>query len=265
MHDCLQAIARQTVMPLEVIVVDNNSTDATAAIAARWPFVRLLRESQQGVVHARNRGFAAARGDIIARIDADTIITADWVATLQSLFAENNLDVVTGLITYREIALARTVGRLDLFWRRRMARLLGDEVAVQGANMALRREVWQTIANQTCHQAGMHEDFDIAIHANQAGYRVRFVEKLRASVCYRQADYDFKAFAEYALISPRTYLQHGLHSGRFMYQVVAFVVVLYPIISALNRGYDLRLGRFSLLKYLSSTTPPRVNPATYVD
>src|SRR4051812_42172740 len=83
---CLQAIARQTVRPLEVIVVDNNSTDGTAAIAKRFPFVRLLTEKKQGVVHARNTGFKATRGGIIGRIDADTILPPTWVAQVQTIF-----------------------------------------------------------------------------------------------------------------------------------------------------------------------------------
>src|SRR5688500_17107775 len=75
---CLSAIAAQTTQPFEVIVVDNNSTDTTAEIAASYPFVRLVYESRQGVVHARNTGFNLAQGDIIARIDADTVIESGW-------------------------------------------------------------------------------------------------------------------------------------------------------------------------------------------
>src|SRR5689334_13492261 len=80
--DCLQAIAQQTVAPFEVLVIDNNSNDGTAAVAANFPFVKVLRERRQGVVYARDRGCNAAKGDIIARIDADTIISEDWVETL---------------------------------------------------------------------------------------------------------------------------------------------------------------------------------------
>ncbi|HYH36312.1 MAG TPA: glycosyltransferase family A protein, partial [Candidatus Saccharimonadales bacterium] len=65
---CLEAIAGQTVVPHEVIVVDNNSTDDTRLVASRFDFVEILHEPRQGVVHARNRGFNAARGEIIARI-----------------------------------------------------------------------------------------------------------------------------------------------------------------------------------------------------
>lgn len=263
--DCLRAIAQQRHRPFEVIVVDNNSTDSTAVIAASFDFVKLLHEPRQGVVYARDAGFNAATGGIIARIDADTLLASDWTTALARLFEDKSLDAVSGTVTYRDITASKLVDGIDLFWRRRMARLLGPQVALQGANMALRRPVWQKIRTEVCHERGQHEDFDIAIHATWNGFTVRFDERLTASVCYRQADYSLRSFSEYALISPRTYLSHGLRGGRHMYQVVIFVIALYPIISAMSRGYDAQLGRFSWSKLFMPALPPRVNPATYVD
>ncbi|MDB5169802.1 MAG: putative glycosyltransferase [Candidatus Saccharibacteria bacterium] len=262
---CLQAIARQTVQPYEVLVIDNNSTDGTAAIAGSFPFVRLLREPRQGVVYARDRGFNAARGDIIARIDGDSIISNDWIATLIDLFADPQIDLVTGSVSVREIGAAKLASRVDLFWRRYLHRRLGTLVGLQGANMALRRQVWQAIKREVCHESGLHEDFDIGLHANRHGYAARFAEELRVSVCHRQCGTGFWRFADYALTGPRTYLYHGVSKGRVMYQVVAFVLLVYPIICMLTRGYDERLSRFSLAQLFSASLPPRVNPATFID
>jgi glycosyltransferase involved in cell wall biosynthesis len=264
-RDCLQAIARQRVKPFEVIVVDNNSTDGTAVIAAAFPFVQLLHEPRQGVVYARDRGFDAARGDVIARIDADTLVDPGWVATLQRLFANPACDLVTGSVRVREIGAARLASRVDLFWRRYLARCLKGRVGLQGANMALRKAVWQTIRHEVCHRQGLHEDFDIGLHAFKHGYRAIFAEMLEVSVCHRQLDNGFRRFADYALTSPRTYLSHGFREGWIMYRVVAFVFAAYPIIYVLSHGYDSRLGRFSLTKLFTPTLAPRVNPATFVD
>jgi glycosyltransferase involved in cell wall biosynthesis len=264
-HDCLQAIADQSVAPFEVIVVDNNSTDGTGAIARAFPFVTVLHETHQGVVYARDRGFNAARGEIIARIDADTIIAENWVDTLITLFADNSLDLVTGSVSVREIGAAQLASRVDLFWRRYLHRRLKTRVGLQGANMALRRRVWQTVRAQVCHERGLHEDFDLGLHAYEHGYAARFAEELRVSVCHRQCDTGFKRFAEYALTSPRTYLRHGFTEGRIMYRVVAFVLLVYPIIFLLSRGYDEQLGRFSLAQLFAADLPPRVNPATFID
>ena len=83
---CLDAIARQTVMPDEVIVVDNNSTDKTAEIAREYPFVKVLKEKRQGIVYARNRGFNAANSQFIGRIDSDTRLPRDWVGRVKCFY-----------------------------------------------------------------------------------------------------------------------------------------------------------------------------------
>src|SRR5487761_1699776 len=82
---CLDAISNLEVMPYEVIVVDNNSTDNTVAIANLYDFVTVAHESRQGVVHARTKGFNLAKGDIIARIDADSVLPYDWTINVDDV------------------------------------------------------------------------------------------------------------------------------------------------------------------------------------
>lgn len=262
---CLEAIAVQSVPAHEVIVVDNNSSDRSVQVAKSYSFVRVIKEKKQGVVYARDTGFNAATGEIIGRIDADTVISPDWVEQVLTVFSNPLVGAATGRVQYQSVAAQKFVNRVDLFWRRRMARLLGREVALQGANMAIRREAWQNIRKAVCHQSGMHEDFDLAIHTNQAGYRVEFDERLVAGVHFRQASYKFKSFSHYALISPRTYRQHGLKSSRHMYEVVVFVIVFYWPIKWLYRGYSPVSHKFSISLALSPTSITRVNPATFVD
>jgi glycosyltransferase involved in cell wall biosynthesis len=263
--DCLRAIAVQTVQPYEVIVVDNNSTDGTVAIARRFPFVRLVHEYRQGVVHARTHGFDAARGDIIGRIDADTIIPADWVERVQSLFADPGLDAVSGRIHYRDVAFGRMVSRIDLAFRRYLADRLGREVALQGSNMALRRTTWRRVRADLCARAGQHEDFDLAVHINQLDGAVRFDESLEASIGFRQCGSGWRGFLQYAVICPDTYRQHGLASRRYMWRVLFVVVGLYPVLWLLYKGYDTGRQRFSWVALLRGRLTARVNPATFVE
>jgi glycosyltransferase involved in cell wall biosynthesis len=70
----------------EIIVVDNNSTDNTAAVAARYG-VRVVNEAQQGVCAARQRGVDCARGEIIISTDADTTQPSDWLRSIDARFA----------------------------------------------------------------------------------------------------------------------------------------------------------------------------------
>ena len=76
--DCLTRLAAQFDQITEIVVVDNNSTDGGRAVIDAWcsadPRVRVIDEARQGLVYARNAGLDAATGDLIARIDADTVV-----------------------------------------------------------------------------------------------------------------------------------------------------------------------------------------------
>jgi glycosyltransferase involved in cell wall biosynthesis len=73
----LDSISAQDYGPLEILIVDDGSTDSTAEIAARFcaaePRARLLRKANGGVASARNRGIREAKGDYVAPIDADDV------------------------------------------------------------------------------------------------------------------------------------------------------------------------------------------------
>ena len=87
---CLNALVNQIVPVDEILVVDNNSTDRTAEIAEKYREygVRVIRETVQGLIPARNRGFDEATGDILGRIDADTVVEPDWSQRLAEAFAD---------------------------------------------------------------------------------------------------------------------------------------------------------------------------------
>lgn len=262
---CLQAIAAQTVQPLEVIVVDNNSTDGSAAVAERFDFVRVLREPRQGVVHARTRGFNAARGDIIARIDADSLLAPDWVASVRRVFANPAVDAVSGVALYYNVTAARLFNAIDLFFRRRLQRQLTDRMYLWGANMALRRSVWRGVRGRLCQSGGLHEDYDLAIHLQELGGTVRFDERLRARVSSRRIDTGYLDFMRYVLVSPGTYAQHKLRRRFYMYEVVTVCALGYLPARLLHRGYDPLRNRFSMARLFERPSSlARVDPTTNV-
>jgi glycosyltransferase involved in cell wall biosynthesis len=71
LSEAIESVRRQTHARWEVIVVDDGSTDNTAAVAARYAGVRLLRQANRGLSGARNSGMAAARGAYLVFLDAD--------------------------------------------------------------------------------------------------------------------------------------------------------------------------------------------------
>jgi glycosyltransferase involved in cell wall biosynthesis len=263
LEDCLQAIAGQTVRPHEVIVVDNNSTDDTADVARRFGFVTLISEPRQGVVHARNRGFGHASGDIIARIDADTILPAGWLAQIRDIFRSAGVSAVSGAPHYYDFPLARLADAIDMPLRAHLARRLKDRNFLWGANMAVRRRDWLKVRGALCADNRMHEDFDLGLHLQEAGLKVIYDETLTASVSSRRVDTKFIPFVRYTLVSPRTYAMHGLRIRFHMYPVLFVCWTVHLPARLIYRAYDPDTGSYSLARLLSPAAR-RVDPTTNI-
>lgn len=77
LSQCLEIILSQTYKNLEIIVVDDGSTDSTVQVAQRYP-VKLIQQANQGASAARNAGMIAATGDYLHFMDADDLINLDF-------------------------------------------------------------------------------------------------------------------------------------------------------------------------------------------
>lgn len=84
---CLEACIAQTVPPHEIIVVDDGSTDDTAAIVERYD-LRCIKGKHAGPAAARNAGARAATGDVIVFTDSDCVPERQWLAKLLPAFDE---------------------------------------------------------------------------------------------------------------------------------------------------------------------------------
>lgn len=259
---CLEAIAHQTVKPFEVIVVDNNSTDATVAIARSFPFVRLVAEKRQGVMYARDAGFDAAGGDIIGRLDADSIVAPDWVETIQKVFEDESVHAATGTVRYREVCLSAAFNTIDFAIRSFMARRsapLGEQ-SMQGVNLAIRKSAWEAVKSHVCHERQHHEDLDLSAHLALQKRKAIFEPRMVVTNTARQADAKPKTFYHYAISTPRTYHMHGLKSSRYMYAITWGVIALYVPIRLAYRGYNPVTGKFSFRHLVSPAVANRVSP-----
>jgi glycosyltransferase involved in cell wall biosynthesis len=189
---CLRAIAAQSEMPDEVVVVDNNSTDKTIKIAKKYNFVKLTYEKRQGIAFARNSGFDAATSDIVGRIDADTIIASDWVWQTKEYFESNpSICAVTGSCYFYDFPFKR-----GFHW---------------GSNMAIRKVNWRKV-KPTCNTVnGIHEDIDLTLCLHRQKQVIGRNNKMKAHVSLRRGNLKIRSLNHYLAAWHTTYLKNGLY------------------------------------------------------
>lgn len=102
----LESVRRQTVAPLEIILIDDGSTDGVAQKVATWGSdIVFLQQANKGPAAARNAGIRRARGDIIAFLDADDRWPDNKLELqLARLEQDSQLGMVTGRIQYIKLA-----------------------------------------------------------------------------------------------------------------------------------------------------------------
>lgn len=191
---CLDGLMKQSVTPDEIIVVNNNSTDATVDIVKKYP-VRIVHETEQGMIQARNRGFNEAKYDIIARTDSDTIVPVDWIKKIKKTFEDEEIVALSGPSVFYEMPtdLSKKAALQTLkSYFHLMKPALGHD-CLYGPNMAIRKTTWDKAKNTVClNDKEVHEDIDLAIHLAPFG-KIKVDYTLIVNSSFRR----FKRFVSY--------------------------------------------------------------------
>ncbi|MFH8450295.1 polysaccharide deacetylase family protein [Streptomyces fungicidicus] len=171
--------------PIEVLVIDDGSTDGTARIveAMGLPNVRVIRQLNAGKPAALNRGLANARYDIVVMMDGDTVFEPSTVRELVQPFGDPRVGAVAG---------NAKVGNKDSLigaWQhieyvmgfnldRRMYDILGCMPTIPGAVGAFRRSALEPFGGMS--DDTLAEDTDVTMALHRAGWRVVYAENARA-------------------------------------------------------------------------------------
>jgi glycosyltransferase involved in cell wall biosynthesis len=185
--DCIESILEQTrglEQITEIIVVNNASSDGTREVALRYPQVRLVDEPRKGLTFARQAGFLASRGSLIANVDADSRLTGGWVdRVLRTFEAEPELVALSGPFVYYDLTRRQRVF-VHIFylvaWMSYAINryLLRVGSMVQGGNFIVSRAALERIGGFNLDISFYGEDTDIARRLHSVG-EVMFTFDLR--------------------------------------------------------------------------------------
>ncbi len=197
---CLDSILAQTrTLPpgtCEIIVVNNASTDRTRDVVLTYLHsgVKLIDEPRKGLTFARQAGFAASTGSLIANVDADSRLTPHWVSNVLRTFADADARAHANLHTKPLAALSGPVIYYDLTPRQRLIvhvfyltawityalnrYVLRVGSMVQGGNFVTSRAALESIGGFNTAISFYGEDTDIARRLNAVG-EVRFTFDLK--------------------------------------------------------------------------------------
>lgn len=98
LHRCIQSVVKQTYTNLEIILVDDGSSDRSPKICDEWSQrdsrIKVIHQNNAGVSAARNAGIQAAEGEYLYFVDGDDWIAPDLCEKVMDTFSKNDVDIV---------------------------------------------------------------------------------------------------------------------------------------------------------------------------
>ena len=153
---------------MEIVVVNNASTDKTREIITSFSEVKLVDEPDKGLVKARRAGYLASHGELVANIDADTRMIPGWIdKVLEAFSKDKKLVALSGPFIYYDLsknarAAVRTFYYLGFFTYLINRYILGVGSMLQGGNFVIKRTALEAIGGFNSEFDFWGEDADLA-------------------------------------------------------------------------------------------------------
>lgn len=183
---CLASIERalaRGAYDAEVIVVDNGSVDRTGEVARSYPWVRVVDEPRLGLPQARQAGFEVATGDLVANVDADTMLPEGWIDyVLREFERDDALAALSGPHIYYDLSVFHRAFTKLWYVIGYLMHLVNHYIfnvgaMLQGGNFVVRRKHMEQIGGFDTSIKFYGEDTDVAKRISKVG-KVKWTFKL---------------------------------------------------------------------------------------
>jgi glycosyltransferase involved in cell wall biosynthesis len=234
--DCLEAVFAQTILPDEVIVVDNNSSDKTLEVVSKFPDVKIMSENRQGQVFARITGFNAVKTRWIASLDADSVIDKTWIEQMMQHASIKN-QAFSSYIYPNEGPFRLAATLLGNFFAFTVNRLISGQDLLLGSNFVISRKVWQMIKADISLRTDLWEDLEIGLLAAKNGFPTSLVKTQNVQISARAASLGPRKIYRRLLGWPKTYWKYKKIAAILSVIIlhIAFVfVILFKLPSILH-------------------------------
>lgn len=182
---CLAALAPQLDSRIELIVVDNDSSESLAPVRALYPDLRLVTEPLKGAANARNRGVTETTAPLLLFIDSDCLPSANWVAEALLTLQRTGADLVGGRVeVFDETPGPRSGAEaFETVFAFNFKAYVEKKGFSGSGNLVTRRDVFMA-TGPFIH--GLSEDLDWCHRATAKGFRLAYDDDLRVGHPSRQ-------------------------------------------------------------------------------
>jgi glycosyltransferase involved in cell wall biosynthesis len=191
--NCLDALLAQSLgREVEILVVNDGSTDGTAAVVGRYSGVRLITQANAGPAAARNRGAIEARGAILLFTDDDCVPMPDWLDAMLAPFADPEVVGAKGIYRTRQRRLAARFVQIEYEDKYRLMAGLSNIDFIDTYSAGFVRERFLEMSGyDTSFPVACAEDIELSYRMSARGWKMKFVP---AAIVYHTHPETFSAY-----------------------------------------------------------------------